>query len=247
MGDDLPAPSADVAIVTGASRPAGIGAAVAGELARRGWSLLITGPQEEHDGLAEVGSACAEHGVRVESIPLDLADDAAPASLIDAAVDRLGGARALVSCAAVGERGDLHAVDAAQLDRHWRVNARAPILLARAFAARLTGRSGAIVSLTSGQSVGPMPDELAYAVSKGALDAFTVSAAPSLARQGIRINAVDPGPTDTGWMSEEDRRLLVAPLGRLGLPDDAARLVVYLCSDEGRWITGQVLRSRGGW
>jgi 3-oxoacyl-[acyl-carrier protein] reductase len=107
---------------------------------------------------------------------------------------------------------------------------------------------GRIINLTSGQGVGPMPGELAYAASKGAVEAFTVSLSAEVAPLSITVNAVDPGITDTGWIPEELRQKWreEAPLGRVGIPDDAARLIRFLASAEAGWITGQVLHSRGG-
>jgi 3-oxoacyl-[acyl-carrier protein] reductase len=94
-----------------------------------------------------------------------------------------------------------------------------------------------------------MPTELAYASSKGAIIAFTESISPALASRGITVNVINPGPTDTGWMSDELREALVrsSPAGRVGTPEDAARLVAWLASDDARWITGQVINSEGGW
>jgi 3-oxoacyl-[acyl-carrier protein] reductase len=92
------------------------------------------------------------------------------------------------------------------------------------------------------------PNNLPYAATKGAVEAFTLSMSASLAGKGITVNAIDPGPTDSGWLSDELRAELLqrAPFGRVGTPDDAARLVLYLASSEAQWITGQVIRSRGG-
>jgi 3-oxoacyl-[acyl-carrier protein] reductase len=89
---------------------------------------------------------------------------------------------------------------------------------------------------------------LAYVASKGAIEAFTVSFSAAVAHLGITVNAVDPGPTDTGWIGPALRMELEAdaPMGRVGLPQDAARLIAFLASDEASWITGQVIRSRGG-
>jgi 3-oxoacyl-[acyl-carrier protein] reductase len=107
---------------------------------------------------------------------------------------------------------------------------------------------GRIINLTSGQGIGPMPGELAYVATKGAVEAFTVSLSAEVAGLGITANAVDPGATDTGWMTPDLKAALAshAPQGRVGLPEDAARLVRFLASEEAGWITGQVIHSRGG-
>ena len=92
-----------------------------------------------------------------------------------------------------------------------------------------------------------MPGELAYAASKGAVTAFTRSLAKEVTHKGITVNAVDPGPTDTGWMSEDIKVHLTAEngFGRIGLPEDAARLILFLASAAGEWISGEVMHSRG--
>jgi len=92
-----------------------------------------------------------------------------------------------------------------------------------------------------------MPAELPYAATKGAIEAFTSSLAPDVAALGVTVNAVDPGGTDTGWMTEELKAHIRDELGfgRIGLPEDAARLILFLASDAGAWITGQTIHSRG--
>jgi 3-oxoacyl-[acyl-carrier protein] reductase len=109
-------------------------------------------------------------------------------------------------------------------------------------------RGGRIISITSGQGAGPMPGELAYVVTKAAIDAMTVTLAAELAGRGVTVNAVDPGATDTGWMHDDLREAIAAKtyLRRIGLPTDAANLVCFLASQQAEWITGQVIRSRGG-
>src|SRR6185503_18693886 len=157
---------------------------------------------------------------------------------------------AVVACSVLpgstaGE-ADLHAVP---LDAHWAVNVRAPALLSCALArTHPRGTPGRIVNLISGQFLGPMPGELAYTASKGALQAFTVQLAAEVAPLGITVNAVGPGPNDTGWIDDALRAELLPkfPMGRIGRPGDAAALVAFLCSDEAGWITGQVVHAEGG-
>jgi 3-oxoacyl-[acyl-carrier protein] reductase len=93
-----------------------------------------------------------------------------------------------------------------------------------------------------------MPGELVYAATKGAIEAFTVALAAEVGGKGITVNAVNPGPTDTGWMTGDLKRELSArfPTGRVGEPEDPARLVAFLASEEAAWITGQVIHSEGG-
>ncbi|WP_369165007.1 SDR family oxidoreductase [Streptomyces sp. AFD10] len=103
---------------------------------------------------------------------------------------------------------------------------------------------GRIVALTSDHTVGNLP----YGASKGALDRITLAAAHELAHLGVTANVVNPGPVDTGWMTDDLRAALIqgTPLGRLGTPRDTAHLVDFLCSPEGQWINGQLLKSNGG-
>ena len=102
--------------------------------------------------------------------------------------------------------------------------------------------------MVSGQDKGPMPGELAYVATKGAISAFTVSLAAEVASLGITVNAVDPGPTDSGWMTREVKDFLLPkfPMGRIGQPEDVARVVAFLASEDAQWITGQIIHSDGG-
>jgi 3-oxoacyl-[acyl-carrier protein] reductase len=135
---------------------------------------------------------------------------------------------------------------AADFDRHMVVNARATLLLCAEFARRFRGEhgSGRIVAFTSGALHG----EVAYGASKAALERIVVAAAAELGPRGITVNAVDPGATDTGWISPElyERISESTPLGRVGQPEDAAAFVSFLCSPRGGWITGQIMVSDGG-
>ena len=238
-----------MAVVTGAGRRAGIGAAICRALARRGADVLFThwgtSENEPRTLLEELRGA----GVRAETMELDLSLPESPERLLDAVTELLGPPSILVNNAAHSTRDGYKALDAATLDAHYAVNLRATALLSVVFAQRFDGETGGrIVNLTSGQSLGPMPGELAYAATKGAIEAFTRTLAAEVGHKGITVNGVNPGPTDTGWMTEELRQELSAKFSarKVGEPEDAARLVAFLASDEAAWITGQVMHSEGG-
>jgi len=247
-----------IAIVTGATRRMGIGAAICRELAGRGADIAFThwndydrnmpwGGDEDGPGLLKTElESC---GVRVLSIQADLSNPDSPKQILDLVEQELGPPSILVNNAAYSINDGYEQLTAELLDAHYAVNMRAAILLSVEFARRFTlGEGGRIINMTSGQSLGAMPKELAYIATKGAIEAFTRSLAPDVAPLGITVNAVNPGPTDTGWMSEELKCELLPrfPMGRVGLPEDAARLVAFLASDDARWITGQVIHSEGG-
>jgi 3-oxoacyl-[acyl-carrier protein] reductase len=131
-------------------------------------------------------------------------------------------------------------------DSHFAVNARASWLLVREFGRRFQAARGRgrIVALTSDHVAGNLP----YGASKGALDRIVLAAAREFRDLGIAANLVNPGPTDTGWMTADQMVDFSrwTPGGRVGLPGDCAHLVRFLCSVEGGWINGQLLHSNGG-
>jgi 3-oxoacyl-[acyl-carrier protein] reductase len=229
-----------IALVTGADNPDGIGRACCRALAANGATVACTVLPGSTASEAEIGA------VRVEA---DLSDPEAPEAVLAAVDALLGRPSALVNNAAYSTRDGYEALDAATLDAHWAVNVRAPALLSCELARRHPrGTPGRIVNLISGQFLGPMPGELAYTATKGALQAFTVQLAAEVAALGITVNAVGPGPNDTGWMDDALRAALLPrfPMGRIGRPEDAAALVAFLCSEEAGWITGQVIHAEGG-
>ena len=237
-----------VAVVTGVSRRAGIGYAIARRLAALGASLFLhqyaphdrdqpwgADPGGSQAVITGVAEARADRDARVDAIELDLAAPDAPSQLISAATDAYGHLDICVcNHARSGGDGPLGALTPAMLDAHWAVNTRSVILLAQAFTAQHDGRPGGrIVFMTSGQDLGPMPGEVAYAASKGALASITQTLADQLADRGITLNTVNPGPVDTGYAPpgahEAVRRHF--PQQRWGVPDDPARLIAWLVTD----------------
>jgi len=228
------------ALVTGVSRRAGIGFAIVKRLEERGLRVFTQG-WSVHDEAQPWGTD--DYAPDVEA---DFADPDAPAQVVAAARAALGPLDTLVVNHARSGHGRLDELTAADIDAFLHENVRASLLLVREFAAQFEADGGSVVLLTSGAHLAPMSREVAYAVSKGALAVATLTLAEELADRGIRVNCVNPGPTDTGWGLAELDQTRAMPLGRWGEADDAARLVGWLCSDDGRWVTGQVLDSEGG-
>ncbi|TXS23065.1 SDR family oxidoreductase [Streptomyces sp. ms191] len=249
------AESRPLALITGVGRSVGIGAGIARRLAESGWDIAFTywtpydarmawGVQR---GASEaIAADLAEAGAATTAVEADLADPEAPARVFDEAEHRLGPVTALVMCHCESVDSGLLDTTVESFDRHFAVNARATWLLIREYGRRFAGPhgTGRVVSLTSDHTVGNLP----YGASKGALDRITLAAAHELAHLGVTANAVNPGPVDTGWMSDDLRDVVRrrTPLDRLGTPRDTAHLVDFLCSPQGQWVNGQLLTSNGG-
>ncbi|MDN0200301.1 SDR family oxidoreductase [Streptomyces sp. S.PNR 29] len=250
-----PSAARPLALITGVGRTVGIGAGIARRLAASGWDIAYTywGAYDDRmtwgreQGAAEaVGRDLAEQGASSVAIEADLADPEAPGRVFDEVEERLGGVTALVMCHCESVDSGLLDTTVESFDRHFAVNARATWLLIREFGRRFTAErgTGRIIALTSDHTVGNLP----YGASKGALDRITLAATHEFAHLGVTANVINPGPVDTGWMTDEIKAECVrhTPLARLGTPQDTAHLVDFLCSREGGWINGQLLKSNGG-
>lgn len=247
------------ALVTGVSRRRGIGFAVASRLTEMGASLAIHHHQA-HDAI-EYGDtedlaaliAALTTQLRDGASVIDLDGDLGNADAAEALVGRVNegiGHLDILVCnhAHGGDAVSLMDLSAATLDRHWAINTRATMLLTQRFAAQHDGRPGGrVIWMTSGQNLGPMSDNLAYATSKAALAGATWSVADELVGRGIVLNTINPGPVNTGYLDDAPNEVIdLFPQGRLGEPQDPARLIAWLVSDEGTWVVGQVLNSEGG-
>lgn len=188
-------------------------------------------------------------GAQLIDVAGDLGEAALAEDMIPAVNGALGHLDVLVcNHAHGGDEVGLSELTAAALDRHWAVNTRATLLLTTAFATQHDGRlGGRVIWMTSGQSLGPMPGNIAYATSKAALAGVTASVADALLDKGILLNTINPGPVNTSYLDNAPISLLNRfPQHRLGEPEDPARLIAWLISDDGAWVVGQVLNTEGG-
>lgn len=245
------------ALITGVTRRNGIGFGVARRLAANGANLFLHSFTQYDKQFPSMGAIpppeeltddLRKYGTRIEHMETDFSAPDSPRILIETAVERLGHIDILVINHTHDTLKTLEELTAEEIDRHLSVNVRASLLLIQEYAKQHDGRPGGrIVLLTSGQHLGPMP-HMAYVASKGALHQLTSSLSDHFIGKGITVNTVNPGPTktyDPGYELHE-AVLRKMPLGRWGQPDDAARLIAWLVTDDAAWVTGQVINSEGG-
>ncbi|MCP3983292.1 MAG: SDR family oxidoreductase [bacterium] len=248
-----------VVLLTGVSREIGIGASLARRLLDDGASVFATGWASHDDEMTWGADADRGEALLAELEPgdgrlhyreADLEDPEVADALVRETVERFGSIDILIANHARSSIASLADVTALELDRCWAANGRASILLAQSFAAHHDPARphGRMLLFCSGQHIGPMSNEIAYAVTKGAIHQMTASLSDALIDQGITVNCINPGPTDTGYAPPKMHQAVAAkmPAGRWGMPEDVANLVAWLVSDEAAWITGQVINSEGG-
>lgn len=247
--------SRPLALITGASRRVGIGAAIAIRLAQDGWNIATT-CWRPYDQKAPWGSneadaswlseQLAAAGTKAVSIDADLSWTETPKRIFDDVEEAIGPVTALVLSHCHGENSHILDTTLESFDQHFAVNTRASWLLVREFGRRFQGpsRRGRILAITSDHVVGNLP----YGASKAAMDRIVLAAAHDFRELGITANVINPGPTDTGWMTSEQIEQFTqqTPGGRPGRPEDCAKLVSFLCSEKGGWVNGQLLHSNGG-
>ena len=259
-----------VAVVTGAGRMRSIGRPIAVELARAGCDVVITGTGRSPDrypddekaaGWRDIDSVADEIralGRRALPVVSDVSDPDAVDALVQRVLDELGRVDIVVNNAGAARGEDRVPVIDMSVDA-WRkvidVNLNGTFYMSRAFGRALVeqGQGGSIVNISSIGGKMLAARTAAYAASKAGIHALTAAMSAELGRANIRVNAVCPGIIDTYRMDDIPRgeawQKLIdthVPLGRAGLGEDIAWMVVYLCSDQGSWITGQLYSVDGG-
>ena len=235
------------AIVTGASR--GIGLAIATELAREGADVAILSTSVKEDLAAKLSS---ELGVQVKSYACNVADSETVQSVFKQIIADMGTMDILVNNAGITRDGLLMRMKDEDFDAVIATNLRSVFLCTRAVARTMMGnRSGHIVNVSSINALRGQAGQSNYAAAKAGVIGLTRTNAMELSSRGITVNAVAPGFIDTDMtakLSPEVREKYAAqiPLGRLGQPEDVAKLVAFLASDDAKYITGQIIGVDGG-
>jgi 3-oxoacyl-[acyl-carrier protein] reductase len=264
-----------VALVTGGNNPFGIGASIARTLASHGAAVFIQSQEpglpfffeQQAKTADEVVASIRESGGKAESWEADLREAEKVHSLFEQAEEAFGQVDILVNNAAdyaadtfvpatdseeteLWEGGPTTStIDAESHDRHFAANSRAAVLLMASFARRIIERGtnwGRIINISADCAWG-CPKEVSYRASKYALESYSRSAAAELGPYGITVNAVSPGPVQSGYMSPQmEKAVQDIPMRRVGRPDDIANAVVFFASEQAGWTTGQVLFVHGG-
>ncbi len=243
------------AIVTGAAQ--GIGRACAERLARDGVRVMLS--DVNADKVADAARAIVAAGGQAQSVVCDVSHPEAVNAMLAAAVKSFGGIDIAVNNAGIIDSADFLDLDLADFDRVLAVNLRGAFMVAQGAARQMVAQvkagkpPGAIVNMSSANAHFGLHDHVAYSVSKGGIGQITKAAAISLAKYGIRVNAIGPGTIDTDIVKAVAdnpaalRKILSrTPLGRFGDPSEVASIAAFLASSESSYITGQTIFPDGG-
>lgn len=235
--------SGKTAVITGAS--AGIGAAIAERFVAEGASVLLS-------DMAEEGGQVLAHRLGQPFMRADIASTADRNALFDKVAATWGRLDILVNNAGITHPAELDELTEDAFDRVIAVNVKAATFATQA-AAKLMQNGGSIINLSSVNAVLAIPNQIPYAISKGAIRQLTNVTAIALAPRGIRVNAIGPGTimTEMGksvFEGEAQRRRILSrtPLGRIGEPEEIAGIAVFLASDDATYVTGQTIYADGG-
>lgn len=236
-----------VSVITGGTR--GIGKAIVETFLREGSSVCVTGRSKPKGFEEWVEQNSLES--RVEFLKFDVADSTSVRKALLEMKKRFGHIDVLVNNAGVEYNELIGMIDESHMHTTFGTNVFGTILMTQ-YASRMmkARKAGSIVNISSGVGIKGNAGQSVYAASKGAVNSFTKSAAKELARDGIRVNAVAPGLTDTHMLDKTNEDAIAAriagiPVGRLARPEEIAEACVFLASDRSSYITGQILAVDG--
>ena len=240
-----------VAVVTGASK--GIGAGIARALGEAGASVVVN-YASDNEGAERVVAAVTQYGGRAIAVQGDVARAEDIKRLFAETKKAFGAIDVLVNNAGIYKFEPLDSVSEAEFYREFNTNVLGTILATREAARHFGPAGGSVINLSSVASEKPIPNTVVYSATKGAVDTLTRVLAQELGPRKIRVNAIAPGGVETegthtlGMIGSDFEKQIVADtaLGRIGQPDDIARVAVFLASDESGWITGERLTASGG-
>jgi len=240
-----------VALITGASR--GIGRAIALRLAELGAHIVLNYVRNE-EAAAQTAKELSQHPVEVLQVQANVGDPEALDQLVKTALDRFGGVDILVHNAALGAFKPVHQLRLNQWDLSLDINAKAFLLLTQKVLPSMEKKgSGTILAISSLGARQFIPNYGAIGISKATLETLVKYLGVELAPKGIRVNCVSGGLVDTDALKsfpryDEVKKDVISrtPSGRIGEPDDLARIVAFLTLPESRWIVGQTIVADGG-
>jgi 3-oxoacyl-[acyl-carrier protein] reductase len=240
-----------VAVVTGASK--GIGAGIARGLAQAGASV-VANYASDRAGADRVVAEIVEGGGKAVAVQGDVSKAADVKRPFAEAVRAFGRLDVLVNNAGVYRFGPFESITEEESRRHYGVNVLGLILAVQEALKHVGPEGGSVINISSVVATAPWPQATLYSSTKAAVDNLTRGLALELAPRKVRVNAVAPGTTESEGTSDlhlfegdEGKKVIAStPLGRLGTPEDIARVVVFLASDDSAWVTGEVIRASGG-
>ena len=242
--------SGKVAIVTGASK--GIGAAIARRFAEAGAAVAVNYASDK-TGADRLVEDIKRGGGKAVAIQANVAKSGDVKRLFAETKAKLGTPSILVNNAGVFSFAPIEAVTEEDIERQFGTNVLGTLLVTKEAVAAFDGAGGSIINLSTIASVNPAPNSVVYSSSKAAVDTITRALALELAPKKIRVNAIAPGATETeglktmGLTMEVAKSMgMVMPMGRMGQPDDIARVALFLASDQSSWLTGERISASGG-
>ena len=241
-----------VAIVTGAAK--GIGASIAKHFAHEGAKVVVNYASSK-EAADKVVKEITDHGGQAIAVQADVSNEADVTRLFEETKKAFGTLDILVNNAVFQQYLPIEQASAATFHQHFDVNVLGPVLTIQAALKMFNEHGGSIINISSGASKMPMAGVSLYSATKAALDALTISLSKELGAKNIRVNSILPGATETEGAhstgvttGSEAEKMFVAntPLGRRGQPEDIAKAVVFLASDDAAWITGEQISVSGG-